>query len=244
MRPLAAALAGFFALLPWADAVAQGYRRAASKPAAKPPVEEEAPAEEEEEPAEEARPRKKAKKSDAKGMVEDYLRDRLSVVQRNWSDQKAFGVKMGERWDKFFAEINDDRKRFEASIARQRLNLFDTMASVGPSYQAQSVSDFERMQNTMLKSFDASQKEKMDEFFGRLMEDVKGYALDQDKKRSEMVTISMEAWKEQKVVLGDQKDKEKEKEEPPVLSRVKPEPKRFLSEQVAAVVPIAGQDGL
>ncbi|MBI3298394.1 MAG: hypothetical protein HYZ75_09545 [Elusimicrobia bacterium] len=206
MRATVVALAGFFALLPLAEAAAQGYRRAA-RPAAKPAAADEE-ADEEEEPAEDARPRKKAKKLDAKGLVEDHLRERLSVVQRNWHDQKAFGVKMGERWEKFFAEINADRKRFEASIARQRLNLFDTMASVGPSYQAQSVADFERMQSTMLKSFEASQKEKMDEFFGRLMEDIKSYSIDQDRKRSELVAVSMDAWKEQRGALDERKGKE------------------------------------
>lgn len=182
-------------------------------------AEDEAPAEEEEAPK--AKPKKR--KADGKGMVEEYLRDRLTVAQKNHHDQKAFGAKVTERWDKFFQELFDDRKRFETSIARQRLNLFETLTSVGPGYREQAVSDFERMQGTMLKSFEGSQKQKMDEFFGGLLEDYKGYFLDQDKKRAELVASSVEAWKDQRVVTeaadkaekaekADKKKKSKEKD--------------------------------
>lgn len=208
MRPLLTTLAALFVTLAWAEVRAETGKTRPAKAA----VEEDEAADDVVEEAEAPRSRKKGKKADGKSVVEEHLRERLSAVQKNWDDQKMFGSKLTKRWEKFFAEIYEDRKRFETSIARQRLNLFETMASVGPSYQAQGILDFERMQNTMLKSFDASQKEKMDEFFGRLMEDTKGYALEQDKKRSEMVAISMEAWKDQKAVLGDKPEKGREKE--------------------------------
>lgn len=223
MRPIALALAGLFTVLAWAEGSAQGYLRGsarAAKDSSEDSVEEEAapkkrgkkaaPKDEEaaEEDAEEAPVKKKSKKpTDGKGMVEEYLRDRLVIAQKNYHDQKAFGSKMSERWEKFFAEVFDDRKRFETSIARQRLNLFETLSSVGPSYHSQAVGDFERMQTTMLKSFEASQKQKMDEFFGRMLDDVKSYSLEQDRKRVELVDVSMEAWKEQKSLLGEKKEK-------------------------------------
>lgn len=223
MRPIAAAMAALFTVLIWADASAQGYLRGTSrsnKEAADEADKEEptskrrgkkAPAQEDasdEEGSDEAPVKKKAKKpADGKGMVEEYLRDRLVIAQKNYHDQKAFGSKMSERWDKFFAEIFEDRKRFETSIARQRLNLFETLSSVGPSYHAQAVGDFERMQTTMLKSFEASQKQKMDDFFGRMLDDVKVYSAEQEKKRVELVNVSMEAWKDQKSLLGEKKEK-------------------------------------
>ncbi len=226
MRIPTTLLAALFLALAVTQAAAQGSTRGTSRSKAAPPpddtvVEDEAPAEEEEE-APKAKP-KKRKATDGKGMVEEYLRDRLTVAQKNHHDQKAFGSKVSERWEKFFAQLYDDRKRFETSIARQRLNLFETMTSVGPGYRDQAISDFERMQGTMLKSFEGSQKQKMDEFFGRLLEDYKSYFLEQDRKRSELVASSVEAWKDQRVVTeaadkaekagkADKKKKSKEKD--------------------------------
>lgn len=220
MRIPTTLLAALFCALAVAQAGAQGSTRGTSRSKAAPPpddtVEDEVPPEEEEE-APKSKP-KKRKATDGKGMVEEYLRDRLTVAQKNHHDQKAFGSKVSERWDKFFAGLYDDRKRFETSIARQRLNLFETMTSVGPGYRDQAISDFERMQGTMLKSFEGSQKQKMDEFFGRLLEDYKGYFLEQDRKRSELVTSSVEAWKDQREITSaadkaeSRKKKDKEKD--------------------------------
>ena len=215
---LIAALVGVVAA---SQAAAQGSTRGTARPKAAPAAaavpaddtvaEDEAPpAEEEEAPAPKAKA-KKRKASDGKGMVEEYLRDRLTVAQKNHHDQKAFGTKVSERWDKFFNEIFEDRKRFETSIARQRLNLFETMSSVGPGYRDQAVGDFERMQGTMLKSFEGSQKQKMDEFFGRLLEDYKAYIVEQDRKRAELVASSVEAWKDQRTVT-DAADKSEKAE--------------------------------
>lgn len=196
---LAALLVGITASQTFAQGSLRGTSR--SRQAAPPEddtvAEDEAPAEEEEE----AKPKaKKRKPTSGKGMVEEFLRDRLTVAQKNHHDQKAFGAKVTERWDKFFAELYEDRKRFETSIARQRLNLFETLASVGDGYRSQAVSDFERMQTTMLKSFEGSQKQKMDEFFGRLLDDYKAYFVEQDRKRTELVQSSVEAWKDQREV--------------------------------------------
>lgn len=222
MRPISLALAGLFAVLVWADASAQGYLRGtarSNKDSSADSAEEEAPApkrrgkrappkEADDEESEDAPVRKKSKKPvDGKAMVEEYLRDRLVIAQKNYHDQKSFGSKMSDSWEKFFAGIFEDRKRFETSIARQRLNLFETLSSVGPSYHSQAVGDFERMQTTMLKSFEASQKQKMDDFFGRMLDDVKSYAADQEKKRIELVNVSMDAWKDQKSLLGEKKEK-------------------------------------
>lgn len=183
------------------QAFAQGSLRGTARSRQAPPpeddtvAEEEAPAEDEEA----AKPKpKKRKPTSGKGMVEEYLRDRLTVAQKNHHEQKAFGAKVTERWDKFFNELYEDRKRFETSIARQRLNLFETLSSVGDAYRSQAVSDFERMQTTMLKSFESSQKQKMDDFFGRLLDDYKQYSVEQDRKRTELVQASVEAWKEQR----------------------------------------------
>lgn len=185
-----------------AQVYAQGSLRGTSRSRTAPPAEDDTVAEDDAVSEEEAAKPKKRKAVGGKGMVEEYLRERLTVAQKNHHDQKAFGSKVSERWDKFFQELFEDRKRFETSIARQRLNLFETLASVGPGYREQAVSDFERMQGTMLKSFEGSQKQRMDEFFGRLLEDYKGYFIDQDRKRSELVQASMDAWKEQREVTS------------------------------------------
>lgn len=204
-------LAAFLCALAVTQAFAQGSLRGTARSRQAPPpeddtvAEDEAPAEEEE-----ARPKaKKRKPTSGKGMVEEYLRDRLTVAQKNHHEQKAFGAKVTERWDKFFAELYEDRKRFETSIARQRLNLFETLASVGDAYRSQAVSDFERMQTTMLKSFESSQKQKMDEFFGRLLDDYKQYFVEQDRKRTELVQSSVEAWKDQREVTDSPQEPKK-----------------------------------
>lgn len=218
MTPSAMLLTALVWALAVGQAFAQGALRGTARSKGAPPAaeddsvaEEEAPAEEEEAPKPKA---KKRRASDGKGMVEEYLRDRLTVAQKNHHEQKAFGAKVTERWDKFFAELYDDRKRFETSIARQRLNLFETLSSVGPGYREQAVSDFERMQGTMLKSFDGSQKQKMDEFFGRLLDDYRSYFVDQERKRSELVQSSVEAWKDQRVVTdaADKAETKKKKD--------------------------------
>ena len=171
-------------------------------------VEDEAPSEEEEAP----KPKPK-KRKDGRGMVEEFLRERLTVAQKNHHEQKTFGTKVSDRWDKFFTELFEDRKRFETSIARQRLQLFETLSSVSAGYREQTVQDFEKMQGTMLKSFESSQKAKMDEFFTGLMSDYKGYFGDQDKKRAELVASSAEAWKDQRVVIDAADKPEKKKKE-------------------------------
>ncbi len=158
----------------------------------------------------EARPRRKAA-PDGKGSVEDTLRERLALAQKNFHEQKVFGEKMAAGWEKFFTELFEDRKRFETSIARQRLNLFETMASVGPGFQSQAVGDFERMQSTMLRSFEASQKKKVDEYFGRMIEDLKAYGMEQTRKSTELVTAAMDAWKDQKEMLDAKPAKGKSK---------------------------------
>lgn len=196
-------LAALVAVFAGSQAYAQGSLRGTARSKSAPPASEDDTVAEDEAYAEEEAPKpKKRKPASGKGMVEEFLRDRLTVAQKNHHDQKAFGSKVSERWDKFFAELFDDRKRFETSIARQRLNLFETLASVGPGYREQAVSDFERMQGTMLKSFESSQKQKMDEFFGRLLDDYRGYFTEQERKRSELVQASIEAWKDQREVTA------------------------------------------
>lgn len=197
-------LAALVAAFAGSQAYAQGSLRGTARSKSSPPPAEDDTVSEDEAPAEEeAAPKaKKRKPANGKGMVEEFLRDRLTVAQKNHHDQKAFGSKVAERWDKFFAELFDDRKRFETSIARQRLNLFETLASVGPGYREQAVGDFERMQSTMLKSFESSQKQKMDDFFGRLLDDYRSYFVEQERKRSELVQSSVEAWKDQREVTA------------------------------------------
>lgn len=196
-------LAALVAAFAGSQAYAQGSLRGTARSKSSPPPAEDDTVTEDEAPAEEEAPKpKKRKPAGGKGMVEEFLRDRLTVAQKNHHDQKAFGSKVSERWEKFFAELFDDRKRFETSIARQRLNLFETLASVGPGYRDQAVSDFERMQGTMLKSFEGSQKQKMDEFFGRVLDDYKQYFLEQDRKRAELVASSVEAWRDQREVTS------------------------------------------
>lgn len=193
-------LVAFVAVFAASQVYAQGSLRGTSRSKSSPPPAEDDSLSEDEAEEEEAPKPKKRKPAGGKGMIEDFLRERLTVAQKNHHDQKAFGSKVAGSWDKFFAELFDDRRRFETSIARQRLNLFETLASVGPGYREQAVGDFERMQGTMLKSFESSQKQKMDEFFGRLLDDYRSYFVEQERKRSELVQSSVEAWKEQREV--------------------------------------------
>lgn len=243
MRHSIAALAVLAALLAWDSAKAQmGSMRGtarSSKASAGDDSADEAPARKprrgkkaepaDEEAAPEARVKRK-KGADGKSVIEDYLRERLGVAQKNFDDQKAFGGKVSARWETFFAEIHEDRRRFETSIAKQRLNLFETLTSLGPEFHDQAMADYERMQSTMLRSFETSQKKKMDEFFGRLLEDVKSYGVDQDRRRSELVAASNDAWKDQKTFLSETRAREKEKPKEKAKAKAKAKDEETVEE--------------
>lgn len=147
---------------------------------------------------------------DPKTAIADYLRERLTLADKSHGEDLAFGATVDERWKKFFDGLSEDRKSFETSMARQRLNLVETLSAVGPDYRARTIKDFEQMQSTMLKSFEASQQEKTDQFFGRLLEDVKAYQTAKERGRSELLDASLSAWKDEKGLIEDAGKKESE----------------------------------
>lgn len=207
-------VASFLAAVP---AMAQDSARPKKKKA-KPVVEEEEAVEEEAAEEEEAPapPKKKGngKKAPAaapaaeaaptpvafeKGLLEAYLKERTQRIKDMHKGQLKFIADEVETWNQFWNKLKDDRMLFEVRIARQRLDLFESLASLDPRDQAPSISDFEKLQSNVIRSFELSQKQKMQDFFLSRESRWKDFAAVQERDRQELVVDAESSWREQKV---------------------------------------------
>ncbi|MFH1723120.1 MAG: hypothetical protein ABII00_00715 [Elusimicrobiota bacterium] len=139
----------------------------------------------------------------SKESIEAYLQKRLNKLKKVYEDQDAFGLRRSGAWKNFWLKRYEERKLFEVRVARQRLNLFESLASLDPSYHGQTIADFERLQDNVIKSFESQQKEKMDEFFAGLTRDIEEYAKGQERIRADFLESAIEAWKSQKSASRD-----------------------------------------
>lgn len=181
-----------------------GYMRGAGSKK-KEPVEayEEEPEAKKEKPAPKAR--KSASKDDkeavagtTKESIEAYLQKRLERLKGVHDNQESFGKGFGSAWKKFWSDLFEERKLFEVRMARQRLNLFESLSSLSPSYHAGTISDFERLQSNQIKSFEDAQKAKMDEYFAKQLSDIKTFAMEQESIRLEFMNSAIKSWQAQK----------------------------------------------
>lgn len=133
-----------------------------------------------------------------KESIEAYLKSRLDLLEQFHKDQESFGRRMGNAWKQFWKQVYEDRKLFEVRLARQRLNLFESLASLDPASHRQTVADFDRLQATQFKSFETELKARMDHYFNQLAADLKDYAAKQEKQRAAFLVEAEEAWKKQR----------------------------------------------
>lgn len=141
-----------------------------------------------------------------KARLEAYLRGRTDRIKEIHKSQVKFISDEMETWNAFWGKAKDDRIRFEVHVARQRLNLFESLGSLDKKDHAASIVDFEKLQAKMVQSFEATQREKTVDFF--MTRDVrwKAFASQTEKDRAALVAGGEAGWKEQKAKLGAASD--------------------------------------
>jgi len=140
--------------------------------------------------------------------IEAYLQRRLAKLKKEHDSQQGFGRGMTAAWKKFWSDAYEERKLFEVRMARQRLNLFESLASLSPDYHAETVANFEKLQGTQIRSFEDDQLKKMAEYMTRQMGDLRNFADEQEKGYSGFVAEADAAWRAQKV--SDRKEESEE----------------------------------
>jgi len=140
------------------------------------------------------RPRPMSTKAD----IEAHLAARIKLLQKFHRGQTLFGQRMSASWIKFWGKVYEDRKQFDAHMARQRLNLFATLTSLDQTSHGATVEDFERLQTGQIKSFEAKLRRRMDAFLGQFMNDLRDFSVDQEKKREQFNRDLMDSWRTQK----------------------------------------------
>ncbi|MFA5138804.1 MAG: hypothetical protein WC728_06170 [Elusimicrobiota bacterium] len=130
--------------------------------------------------------------------INAYLKVRLKQLEDSHRAQEIFGRRMSKAWDDFWTRCYNSRKDFDVSIARNRLNHMQTLATLDPEYHKQMTSKFEDLQSVQLQSFEKSQKKDLAEFFTQLQNDVKAFQAEQDKWLTSFMTEATQAWLEQK----------------------------------------------
>lgn len=200
-----------------------GYSRSARNSKKEAPKEEvseepgsadEEPASEDEEPAkkpakkeskkskvqdeeEDAKPLKGRASSDPQG-IKAYLDGRLGQIKRSFVEQESFGKKLSGDWQDFWGKIYEERKVFEIRMARQRINLFESLSSLDSRNHGETIGDYERLQANQIKAFEQGQKDKMSRFFMEIESNMKRFENEQERLRSELLAQSVSSWESQK----------------------------------------------
>lgn len=131
--------------------------------------------------------------------INAYLKQRLKQLDDSHRAQDVFGKRMGEAWDDFWMRCYNSRKDFDVSVARNRLNHMQTLATLAPEYHKQMTSKFDDLQAVQLQSFEKSQKKELAEFFDQFLSDVKAFQTEQDGWLAGYMTEAAQAWEEQKL---------------------------------------------
>lgn len=134
----------------------------------------------------------------SKQEIEIHLQSRIKRLKKFHKGHMLFGRRMNASWVKFWDKIYDDRKLFDVRMARQRLNLFESLASLEPSAHRNTITDFERLQTTQVKSFESNLKKKMSEYLSQLADDLKDFTAEEEEKRKIFNRDLMDSWQSQK----------------------------------------------
>lgn len=168
---------------------------AASKAASKPSKASKAPPADDAEEAPEAKPASMGKD---KAGIEAYLKERLSSIRTRHKAQADFNDDEARLWQEFWNKIKEERELFEVRVAKQRLNVFESLDSLEVAEHGKTLGDFERMQSNVLKSFEAAQKAKMAAFFTAQAERTKAFAARQEKDRVSFAEDAEASWRQLK----------------------------------------------
>lgn len=133
-----------------------------------------------------------------KGEIEAYLKQRLAAIRAGNKAQIEFSSSDAQRWQEFWTKVKDERELFELRVAKQRLNVFESLDSLEPAEHGKTIADFERMQSNVLRSFESTQRAKVAAFFAAQMERTKAFAAKQEKDRASFAEEAEASWRQLK----------------------------------------------
>lgn len=152
--------------------------------------------------AEESSMSKPASMGKDKAGIEAYLKERLASIRARHKAQGDFNTDEAQLWLEFWSKIKEERELFEVRVAKQRLNVFESLDSLERAEHGKTIADFERMQSNVLKSFETAQKTKMTAFFTAQAERTKAFAAKQEKDRVSFAEDAEASWRQLKSGLA------------------------------------------
>jgi len=147
----------------------------------------------------------------SKEEIERHLQARIKTLKEFHKGQMIFGQRMNASWVKFWDKTYADRKLFDVRMARQRLNLFESLASLDVDSHAATVADFDRLQMTQIRAFESDIQKRMSSYLTQMMADLKVFTEDQEKKREEFNRSLIESWSDQKTTRKERRKSNKKK---------------------------------
>lgn len=136
-----------------------------------------------------------------KAGIESYLKHRLSTIKSFHKQRGDFAAKDVKEWNTFWDKVKEERNLFEVRIARQRLDLFDSLSSLNPKEHATTISDFERLQTNQIRAFENDQKQKMQDYFAAREKRWREYYSAQEKDRASFAAEVNASWDQLKAAL-------------------------------------------
>lgn len=173
------------------------------------------------------------KSSPQKAVFEDHLRRRIKKIADVHTARLRFVGREGEAWKEFWDKVKADRELFEKRMAEQGLALFNSLASISPKDHATHISNYERLQGDVIKSFEAQQKERLAAFFAERQSRLQKAAAEAERERADFAAEAAVAWDEHKAKLRAGRDpaaQAAERAEPVVDAPPAPEPPRPVLE--------------
>lgn len=137
-----------------------------------------------------------------KAGIEAYLKERLASIRTRHKAQGDFNADEDQQWQEFWNKVKEERELFEVRVAKQRLNVFESLDSLERKEQGKTIADFERMQSNVLRSFETAQRAKMTAFFTAQAERTKAFAARQEKDRAAFAEEAEASWRQLKSGLA------------------------------------------
>ncbi|MBI4348664.1 MAG: hypothetical protein HY553_17635 [Elusimicrobia bacterium] len=136
-----------------------------------------------------------------KAGIESYLKHRLATIKALHKQRVDFAARDVKEWNAYWDKVKEERNLFEVRIARQRLDLFDSLSSLNPKEHSTTISDFERLQTNQIRAFENDQKQKMQDFFASRDKRWREYYSAQEKDRASFAAEVNASWDQLKAAL-------------------------------------------
>jgi hypothetical protein len=138
---------------------------------------------------------------DGKKRVEAYLAQRTKKLQDAYAARLVFSSREALLWEEFWGKDRDARKTFELRTARQAVDLFSTLETLDPKDHVSTIADYEKLRGTMVKAFEAQQKQKIQDFFAAREARWSQFADAQERDRVAFAAEAETAWQDDKGYL-------------------------------------------